>query len=351
METIIGQRIRNSRIHKGLSLQEVADKIGVSKQMINKYEQGKSMPNSEKLIAFSKLFNQKIDYFFRKPEVTIGEISFRKKSKFSVKKVNSLKEEIRIQIENYLFIENICEVSNSFENPLEKRIIQTVEGVKTAVINVRESWEIGQDAIQDCIDLLEDNHIKVIEVDDETGAFDGLATIIDTKYPIIVINKNMPIERKRFTLLHELAHLLLPITNLELREQEKLCNFFASEMLLSEENIRNEFGEVRSRVSFEELKNSQAKYGISISAIVYKLGETKIMSQERVKKFYMRLNADTALKKIVEESRFESHEHSNRFENLVYRAISEELISMSKASSLLQISLDKLKQNLILTIR
>ena len=75
METIIGQRIKNSRIHKGLSLQEVAEKIGVSKQMINKYEQGKSVPNSEKLIAFSKLFNQKIDYFFRKPEISISSFS------------------------------------------------------------------------------------------------------------------------------------------------------------------------------------------------------------------------------------------------------------------------------------
>ena len=63
------------------------------------------------------------------------------------------------------------------------------------------------------------------------------------------------------------------------------------------------------------------------------------------------MNADVALKKTVEESRFDSYEHSNRFENLVYRAVSEELISMSKASSLLQISLDQLKQNLMLTFK
>ena len=108
METVVAARIRNSRIQKGYSLQEVAEKIGVSKQMINKYEQGISMPTSEKLIAFSKLFGQKVDYFFRKPEVEIGEINFLKKSKFSNKKVNALKEEIRVQIENYLYIENIC---------------------------------------------------------------------------------------------------------------------------------------------------------------------------------------------------------------------------------------------------
>ena len=40
MKTVVAARIKNSRIQKGYSLQEVAEKIGVSKQMINKYEQG-----------------------------------------------------------------------------------------------------------------------------------------------------------------------------------------------------------------------------------------------------------------------------------------------------------------------
>jgi Zn-dependent peptidase ImmA (M78 family) len=351
MEAIIGQRIRNSRVHKGLSMQEVADTIGVSKQMINKYEQGKSMPTSDKLIALSKLFQQKVDYFFRKQEVIIGEISFRKKNKFGAKKINSLKEEIRIQIENYLFIENICEVSNAFENPLKNNTIQNEQQVKDAVKQIRDYWNIGLDAIHNIIDLLEDNHIKVIEVDDETGSFDGLATIIDGKYHIIVIAKAMPIERKRFTIVHELGHLLLPITAFDEKQQEKYCNIFASEMLFSEANVFIEFGRQRSRISFEELKNVQEKYGISISAIVYKLGETKIMSQDRVKKFYQRLNLEPSLKEILEKSRYDGLAHSNRYENLVYRAVSEELISMSKASSLLQLSLDELKNKLTANIR
>ena len=351
MEEIVAQRIRNSRIHKGLSLQEVADRIGVSKQMINKYEQGKSMPTSDKLIALSKLFQQKVDYFFRKPEVTIGEISFRKKNKFGAKKVNSLKEEIRIQIENYLFIENICDVSNVFENPLRNNIIQNEQQVKEAVKQIRDYWNIGLDAIHNIIDLLEDNHIKVIEVEDESGSFDGLATIIDRKYHIIVIAKAMPIERKRFTIVHELGHLLLPISAFDEKQQEKYCNIFASEMLLSETNVLIEFGRQRSRISLEELKNVQEKYGISISAIVYKLGETKIMSQERVKRFYQQLNTDYELKKVIEQTRYDGLAHSNRYENLVYRAVSEELISMSKASSLLQLSLDELKNRLTANIR
>ena len=153
METVVAARIRNSRIQKGYSLQEVAEKIGVSKQMINKYEQGISMPTSEKLIAFSKLFGQKVDYFFRKPEVEIGEINFRKKSKFSNKKVNALKEEIRVQIENYLYIENICNLSNIFVNPLSDCAINSKDDVIRATEILRNAWNIGNDTIHNIIQL------------------------------------------------------------------------------------------------------------------------------------------------------------------------------------------------------
>lgn len=250
-----------------------------------------------------------------------------------------------------MYIENICNVSVVLSNPLQNQIINSERDIKYAVKALRTNWDIGQDAIHNIIDLLEDNNIKVIEVEEAEGNFDGLATIIDNKYHVIVINKNMQIERKRFTLLHDLAHLLLPISSLEVKQQEKYCNAFASEMLLSEQNAKNELGENRSRISFEEFKKVQEKYGISISAVVYKLGTYGMMSQDRVKKFYMNLNFDKNLKILVEQTRFDGVERSNKYENLVYRAVSEELISMSKASSLLQISLEDLKNKLSVNIR
>ena len=351
METIVAARIRNSRIQKGYSLQEVAGKIGVTKQMINKYEQGISMPTSDKLIAFSKLFGQKVDYFFQKPEVEIGEINFRKKSKFSNKKVNSLKEEIRIQIENYLYIENICNLNSAFVNPLTECSINSKADIIDATEVLRKAWNIGNDTIHNIIQLLEDKEIKVIEVEEETSLFDGLATVVDEKYYVIVVNKSMPIERKRFTLLHELGHLLLPLNHFIEKEQESYCHTFASEMLLAQRNVTIEFGDKRNQISLNELKNIQEKYGISISAIVYKLVEAKIISQEKLTGFYKRLNYDNALKQDVEKSRFEGEENSNRYENLVFRAVSEEFISLSKASSLLQLSLEDLKNNISINIR
>lgn len=346
MESIVSIRIKNARVQNQLSLQQVADYLGVSKQMVSKYEKGKTLPGSEKLIALGKLFQQKVDYFFRQPEVQLGEINFRKRGKFGVKKVNAIKEELRIKIENYLLIENICHLETAFINPIAALSVQSKKDIIKAVEYLRAAWCIGNDPIYNVIALLEDHEVKVIEVNEDAMQFDGLATQIDEKYFVIVINKQMPIERKRFTLLHELGHLLLNLTGKSEKEIEKYCNWFASEMLLSEENLKIEFGKYRSSINIEELKNVQLKYGISIGAMMYKLSEEGIISAEKTLRFYKSLHTNPSFKKDMEASRFKGNESSSRYENLIYRALSEESISISKASSLLHTDMDQLRRDL-----
>ncbi|REC56268.1 DNA-binding protein [Chryseobacterium piscium] len=350
MKSSVAQRIKNSRIHKGFSQQEVADHLGVSKQMISKYEMGKSLPESSKIIKLSKLFGQKPDYFFRKAEVEIGEISFRKKSSLGTKKVNALKEEVRICIENYIYVENILGIQIAFENPLKDFKIKSEKDITTAADLVKEKWNIGSDAIYNIIELFEDKHIKVIEVDDDSSKFDGLATIIDHKFGIIVISKNMNVERKRFTLMHELGHLLLDILQHDEKVQEKLCNLFASEMLLSTANIIEEFGRQRSSITATETQNVQRKYGISFRAIVFKLEQVGIISKINYVNFYKKINFNPEIKKIIDFSRYQGTEKSDRYENLVLRAVAEEHITVSKASSLLRKQMCEIKEKLDLNI-
>ncbi len=117
MKEIVSLKIRQGRILNALSLQDLADLVGVSKQMISKYEKGDSMPSSKMLIKLAKSLKVKVDYFFAPSSVELGEVNFRKKSSFSVKKINALKEEIRIKLSNYLEVENILQINNLFDNP------------------------------------------------------------------------------------------------------------------------------------------------------------------------------------------------------------------------------------------
>ena len=343
MSSSFAFRLKNARLKSGLSLQQVADQVGLSKQMISKYEKGLSMPASDKLIALSRMLNVKVDQLFSKPEYEIGEISFRKRSKLKGKREQALKEEIRTKIENYLLIEDLLGISHGFENPIGGNLISSLQEAKDAAFQLKEAWKIGQDAIYNAVDLFEEKHIKVIEIDELTGEFDGLATWVDGKYPMIVLSKAASVERKRFTLFHELGHIVLVSGDASDKDQEKFCNAFASEMLLSEANLMMELGESKRAIFLEEIKNLQEKYGMSISAIIYKLGETSIISKNHVRDFFIRLRVEPKFKIQIEESSYQGNEHSNRFENLVLRALSQETISQSKASAMFGVSLSELR--------
>lgn len=348
MKEIVSKKIKNARALKGLSQQELADMIGVSKQMISKYEKGESIPTSSNLLKLGKSLKVKIDYFFKPSKIDLGVLNFRKKSSFSNKRQESLEQLIKLHLENYLEIEDLLQIDYSFKNPIENEKVSSIEDIEKLVLRLRNEWEIGLDPIHNIIQLLEDNEIKVVELFDVEDSFDGLATFVNDKFPVIVVNGKFPVERKRFTLLHELGHLLLNLPECNIKDEENYCNKFASEFLFPKRLVLKEFGVKRDLISLNELIEVQKKYGISIQAIVYRLVDAGIFTENRKIDFYKKINFNSSLKSEVNMSRFQTPEKSNRFEQLVYRALSQEIISISKASSLLNQNINLLIENSLL---
>lgn len=61
----IGDRIQQLRKAAGISQEELADKTGVSRQAVSKWESGQSIPDMEKIILLSDYFNTTTDYLLK----------------------------------------------------------------------------------------------------------------------------------------------------------------------------------------------------------------------------------------------------------------------------------------------
>lgn len=57
-----GERLREIRIKKGLTQQELANMIGASKSLISCYESGKRTPSLENVISFMQIFGVSANY-------------------------------------------------------------------------------------------------------------------------------------------------------------------------------------------------------------------------------------------------------------------------------------------------
>ena len=325
---------------KNLSMAALSNLLGgaVSPQAIYKYEAGKMLPGSGLLAELSRVLEVPVDFFFRPFNVSISGIEFRKKSKLRVGERRSIEGASIDRVERYVEIEDISGLKH--DNQMLKFPVKDEDDVLEAVRDLRESWGLGQDNIVNVIKLLEDHGVIVIEFE-ASKDFDGLSGRAND-IPVIALNKNFPsAERRRFTALHELGHLVMDIDEqTDDRRVESLCNLFASEMLLPREAFKKEVGDIYHRqISLSEFAEVQRKYGISIDALMYKAKETQMIPESKYRSYFILKSSRPAFKNYAEDSRIVD-EHSERFDTLVFEALSRDLISASKASSLLDMPVD-----------
>lgn len=344
MENVFAKKLKSARLLSGLSLRKLAEKMSIdlSAQALNLYEKGERKPDSSIIIALSEALQVPIDYFFRDSNIKLGNVEFRKKSKLGKKDIQKIKEFVIDYLERYIEIERILNVRYEFTNPLEKIVINSIEDIETASQELRKNWEIGMNPVSNVIEMLEDKGVKIVEIDADQS-FDGLATWVEN-FPVIVVNQNIDIVRKRFTVIHELAHLLLSFhENLNDKSIEKLCHNFAGAFLLPEASLKNFLGAKRSHISIQELIEIKEYFGISIQAVIYRLLNLNIISEATLKSFFIRLNKE----KQRDEANFGKYvgeESSSRFGRLVLKAASEEIITFSKASQLMNQNLEEFRR-------
>lgn len=347
-ENIFATRLKLARKMAGFSLQELADALQnkVTKQSLSKYEMGLMNPSGEVLMLISETLKIKPDYFFKKNPVELGEILFRKKASLSKKNEDSIVEKVRDYVERYLEIETIVGVNAAFRNPLKNVEINGKADIESAAIKLRKEWDLGTDPIPNIIEMLELKGIKVLLIDD-VDEIDGLAVFTSKGIPVIVVNiKGKSIERIRFTIIHELAHLLLKLAKTimdDAKVVETCCHLFASCFLIPSEMLFKLIGpSKRTYIRINELISVKEYYGISLRAIVHRLRELEIITDSYYQRWVIFMSKTYGSKS--EPGNYKGEEKSRNFDQLVNRALAEELISLSKAAALWNVSINELRK-------
>jgi len=344
MKKIFAHRLKTARLMSGLSQVDLANQLAVSKQAIHKYEKGLMLPDSRILILMSHILNQKPDYFTRPISVSLKKVEFRKKSVLKGSKLTIVKARIADQIERYLELEELLGISMKFANPIRGFTIENGDRIEEASLKVLKRWNLGFNPLPNVVEMLENQGVKVVEVD-AAETFDGLSTYIQKNVPVIVLNRNFNAVRKRFTALHELGHLLMNLPeNLPHKQKEMYCNRFAGAMLLPEHIFIKEVGKKRYNISINELVKIKEYHGISVAALVYRAKELEVINETSAKRFWKLRNSSDKRRKEIDWGNFKGSESSGRFEQLLFKALAEELVSWSKAAALANMDVQVLRE-------
>jgi Zn-dependent peptidase ImmA (M78 family) len=202
-------------------------------------------------------------------------------------------------------------------------------------------------------ELLEEKGLKVLVVvlPDRVSGFTCIAKRQDGEadLPVIVVNSQFSLERRRLTLAHELAHRLIDADCLSDKDEEKAANLFAGAFLMQREHLLREVGKHRNALGYQELIDLKRIYRVSGAALLMRLRQLNVISQSTLVYAFQTLARTWRTKEPDELEREEirgQRERPRRFERLCYRALAEGLISLAKASELLRVSLTEVEDGL-----
>lgn len=346
---MFGSRMKQARLASGLSLRELAHGVGVSAMAISKYERDQMKPSSETLLRLCSVLGVRTEYFFRQPIIELTGVNFRKHAKLSPKDEAKALDDVREQLERWLELEAVIPSSWPKAFSLPKGLpmhVHTYEEIEAVAARIRAAWHLGIGPIGNLVDRLEEAGIKVILTPHDGGKkFDGLVANANG-HTVIVVGENWPGDRQRFTLAHELGHLVLNGRLAEGLDEERACHRFASALLVPRQEALRLLGASRSWFEPRELYMLKHEWGLSMNGWLYRALHLGILTKAAAKRhwqFFAEQGEGGTTWREQEPGEPYARECPLRFTQLVYRALAEEMIGESKAAELLGLTLMDLR--------
>jgi len=282
------KRLREARLVRGLTISDLAERIGVSKQAISQFELGEHTPKPETVMSLINTLHFPKSFFYREfKEQYVGNTFFRanatatKKSKEIQYNKTLLAGYIYEYVSDYiefpeLSLPDISQYQNSnWDNNAIEQLAQ----------EVRYYWEIDDKPITNIVHLLERNGIMVFSVDTDSEKVDAFCQHRKGRPFIFLGNDKQSAFRRQFDGAHELGHVLMHkeidnqdvLSRIEFKEMENQSNRFASAFLLPAEAFAKTVTST-SLLHFVELKKY---WNVSIAAMLYRSLDLKLIDESK----------------------------------------------------------------------
>lgn len=283
---INGLRLKQVREFLGLTQEGLALKLEVGQSTVAYLEGGYLQPSEDLLqnICEHTGFSQA---FFEQMEVTEfpqGSLLYRTRT--------SVDSSERSQASRYgqFMFEVADKLSQKLNYPQFKLPKGRIDAITAARIT-RSNLGLAPDTpIDDLIYELELRGVFIFKspvLFPKVDAFAAWAGFEDKK-PVIVLTGDTPADRTRWSVAHELAHLVLHSTLFgDIREFEKEADVFASELLLPEETMRRLIVEPFTLIRAARMRS---EWKLSIQAIIRRAHDLQIISDSAYKSLYVQIS-------------------------------------------------------------
>jgi Zn-dependent peptidase ImmA (M78 family) len=336
---MLNKKLKSARLAAGFSQDQTIENLrehglDISKAALSYYENGKRTPGATMIRELARIYGTTAVSFFKEdPSIQINWYSYRasfsKLGKRECLEIETFSEQRAARLMEIFSLVPLFKADFP-----KRRVVLSFEDADNVAAQTRNQWKLGLDAIESITQCLENHGALLIHYDKAPiSAFDGLSAIVNNQFPLLIVNSNVPVDRLRFDLAHELGHVIMDTSQADtIKMQEKIAHRFASSFLVSPEIVKKELGNNRRNVTLAELLVLKEKYGMSVGAWAYSAYAHGIISKALYELLFKTLSIRGWRKE--EPAVFKGNEIPTKLKQTALRLVAEGVLSVQKVIDL-----------------
>lgn len=270
---------------RGFTQTSLAKSLNISQGYLSKIELGLIADvNIEFINSISAELDFPKDFFFERIKILDPGIKYYRARKNETKKtLDVIDSEISIVVHG---IKKLMSRIDFVANNIPEFNVEEFDNAEDCAKALRAYWKLPRGPIKDLSRLVEDNGGLVIKWNFLSNKIDGFTFIETGLPPVIFLNKNLTGDRYRFTLAHELGHLVMHSNKPYRPEQDIEADLFASEFMMPSNDIyQSLYG-----LNFEALAAHKAYWKMSMGSILYKAKHLDLLSENQYRYWMMKFS-------------------------------------------------------------
>lgn len=276
-----------AREARGMLQRELASASGLSQPYLSQILNGQ-VPFTEPLVEkFSKILDFPESFFYlTEPIYGYGSSCLYHRKRASLTMTDYRRLLAHLNIVRINLTKLIADVDISAVNSIPRMDIEDYGSPALVAKMVRQMWGIPPGPINNLVAVVEAAGGLVVEMPFGTKKLDAISQWPPGIPPIFFLNSEAENDRKRFTLAHEIGHLILhtePTAQLETEADE-----FAAEFLMPGAEIGSQ---LRPPLSLDKLGDLKRYWKVSMAAIIRRARDLGRLSEDQYRRLVTKMSA------------------------------------------------------------
>lgn len=278
-----------ARYSRRLTQAELARKIGVSQARVSKLENGLISATNEDLNGLCGALDYPPRFFRRRWELegpSIHEMYHRKRSRVAASLLNQVYAVATIQREQ---LNLLLQSTQTIDHDFQAFPVDEFDGdVERVARIVRAMWRLPLGPVENLTRAVERAGGVVVLSAFGTKRIDGMSTWRAQSPPIFWLNRELPPDRWRWTLAHELGHVLLHSEGDSRVEMESEADRFAAEFLLPRAEIKPHL----VGLSLMRLAALKRRWKVSMQALIMRAYHLRMITERKRRDLFVALSRE-----------------------------------------------------------